>query len=54
MSLMDEFQLLERCQKGDAFAVERLVQTFQKELYRLALSIQSADLVIAPIKYPAT
>ena len=30
---------LEQCREGDALAIERLVQTYQREVYRLALSI---------------
>jgi RNA polymerase sigma-70 factor (ECF subfamily) len=32
-------QLLELCRQGDALAVERLVYTYQQQVYRLALSI---------------
>lgn len=30
---------LEQCREGDALAIERLVQTYQAQVYRLALSI---------------
>ena len=30
---------LEQCRKGDSLAIERLVQTYQSDVYRLALSI---------------
>lgn len=30
---------LERCREGDALAIERLVQTYQQDVYRMALSI---------------
>ena len=32
-------QWLEQCRVGDSLAIERLVQTYQAEVYRLALSI---------------
>jgi len=38
MILMD-YRLIERCRAGDSTAVERFVQTYQQDLYRLALSI---------------
>ena len=30
---------LEQCREGDALAIERLVQTYQQDVYRMALSI---------------
>ena len=30
---------LEQCREGDSLAIERLVQTYQRDVYRLALSI---------------
>ena len=38
MTVMDS-RWLEQCREGDALAIERLVQTYQAEVYRLALSI---------------
>ena len=38
MTVMDS-RWLERCREGDALAVERLVQTYQQDVYRMALSI---------------
>lgn len=38
MTVMDS-HWLEQCREGDAPAIERLVQTYQQEVYRLALSI---------------
>lgn len=32
-------QWLAQCREGDSLAIERLVQTYQKDVYRLALSI---------------
>lgn len=34
-----DYRLIERCRAGDSTAVERFVQTYQQDLYRLALSI---------------
>jgi RNA polymerase sigma-70 factor (ECF subfamily) len=34
-----DYHLLEQCRAGDTSAVEHFVQTYQQELYRLALSI---------------
>jgi RNA polymerase sigma-70 factor (ECF subfamily) len=38
MTVMDS-HWLEQCQDGDSLAIERLVQTYQRDVYRLALSI---------------
>ena len=38
MTVMDS-HWLEQCREGDSLAIERLVQTYQGEVYRLALSI---------------
>jgi RNA polymerase sigma-70 factor (ECF subfamily) len=38
MIFMD-YRLMEGCRAGDAAAVERFVQTYQQDVYRLALSI---------------
>jgi RNA polymerase sigma-70 factor, ECF subfamily len=38
MAVVDS-RWLERCRKGDALAVECLVQTYQQDVYRMALSI---------------
>jgi RNA polymerase sigma-70 factor (ECF subfamily) len=38
MTVMDS-RWLEQCREGDSLAIERLVQTHQQEVYRLALSI---------------
>jgi RNA polymerase sigma-70 factor (ECF subfamily) len=38
MTVMDS-QWLRQCREGDPLAIERLVQTHQTEVYRLALSI---------------
>jgi RNA polymerase sigma-70 factor (ECF subfamily) len=38
MTVMDS-QWLAKCQGGDSLAIERLVQTYQQDVYRLALSI---------------
>ena len=38
MTVMDSLWL-EQCREGDALAIERLVQTYQRDVYRLALSI---------------
>jgi len=38
MTVMDS-QWLEQCREGDSLAIERLVQTWQQDVYRLALSI---------------
>ena len=38
MTTMD-YHLIEQCRAGDTSAVEHFVQTYQQELYRLALSI---------------
>lgn len=32
-------QWLEQCREGDSLAIERLVQTYQQDVYRMALSI---------------
>lgn len=34
-----DYHLIEQCRAGDSTAVEHFVQTYQQELYRLALSI---------------
>lgn len=34
-----DYRLIERCRAGDSTAVERFVQTYQQDIYRLALSI---------------
>ena len=34
-----ENRWLEQCRAGDTFAIERLLQTYQQDVYRLALSI---------------
>lgn len=34
-----DYHLIEQCRAGDASAVEHFVQTYQQEIYRLALSI---------------
>jgi RNA polymerase sigma-70 factor (ECF subfamily) len=38
MTIMDS-RWLEQCREGDSLAVERLVQTYQQEVYRMAFSI---------------
>jgi RNA polymerase sigma-70 factor, ECF subfamily len=38
MTVMDS-HWLEQCREGDSLAIERLVQTYQGDVYRLALSI---------------
>jgi RNA polymerase sigma-70 factor (ECF subfamily) len=38
MTVMDS-HWLEQCREGDSLAIERLVQTHQRDVYRLALSI---------------
>jgi RNA polymerase sigma-70 factor (ECF subfamily) len=38
MTTMD-YHLIEQCRAGNTSAVEHFVQTYQQELYRLALSI---------------
>lgn len=38
MTVMDS-QWLEQCREGDSLAIERLVQTYQHDVYRMALSI---------------
>jgi RNA polymerase sigma-70 factor, ECF subfamily len=38
MTVVDS-RWLERCREGDALAIERLVQTYQRDVYRMALSI---------------
>jgi RNA polymerase sigma-70 factor (ECF subfamily) len=38
MTVMDSYWL-EQCREGDSLAIERLVQTHQRDVYRLALSI---------------
>jgi len=38
MTVMDS-RWLEQCREGDSLAIERLVQTYQGDVYRLALSI---------------
>jgi RNA polymerase sigma-70 factor (ECF subfamily) len=38
MTVMDS-RWLEQCRVGDSLAIERLVQTYQRDVYRLALSI---------------
>lgn len=38
MTVMDSLWL-EQCREGDSLAIERLVQTYQRDVYRLALSI---------------
>jgi RNA polymerase sigma-70 factor (ECF subfamily) len=38
MTVMDS-HWLEQCREGDSLAIERLVQTYQRDVYRLALSI---------------
>ena len=38
MTVMDS-QWLAQCREGDSLAIERLVQTYQADVYRLALSI---------------
>src|SRR6266702_534817 len=38
MTVMDS-RWLEQCREGDSLAIERLVQTHQQDVYRLALSI---------------
>ena len=38
MTVMDS-RWLEQCREGDSLAIERLVQTHQRDVYRLALSI---------------
>ena len=38
MTVMDS-RWLEQCRGGDSLAIERLVQTYQQDVYRLALSI---------------
>lgn len=34
-----DYRLIERCRAGDSTAVEHFVQTYQRDMYRLALSI---------------
>lgn len=34
-----DYRLIERCRAGDSTAVEHFVQTYQRDIYRLALSI---------------
>jgi RNA polymerase sigma-70 factor (ECF subfamily) len=34
-----DYRMIERCRAGDSTAVEHFVQTFQQDVYRLALSI---------------
>jgi RNA polymerase sigma-70 factor (ECF subfamily) len=34
-----DYRMIERCRAGDATAVEHFVQTYQQDVYRLALSI---------------
>jgi len=34
-----DYRLIERCRAGDSTAVEHFVQTYQQDIYRLALSI---------------
>lgn len=38
MTVMDNLWL-EQCREGDSLAIERLVQTYQRDVYKLALSI---------------
>jgi RNA polymerase sigma-70 factor, ECF subfamily len=38
MTVMDS-RWLEQCREGDALAIERLVRTYQQDVYRMALSI---------------
>jgi RNA polymerase sigma factor, sigma-70 family len=38
MTVMDS-QWLEQCRKGDSLAIEKMVHTYQKDVYHLALSI---------------
>jgi len=38
MTVMDS-RWLEQCREGDSLAIERLIQTYQQDVYRLALSI---------------
>jgi RNA polymerase sigma-70 factor, ECF subfamily len=38
MTVMDS-RWLEQCREGDVLAIERLVQTYQRDVYRMALSI---------------
>ena len=38
MTVMDS-QWLEQCREGDSLAIEKMVQTYQKDVYRLAFSI---------------
>jgi RNA polymerase sigma-70 factor (ECF subfamily) len=38
MTVMDS-QWLEQCRKGDSLAIEKVVHTYQKDVYHLALSI---------------
>jgi RNA polymerase sigma-70 factor (ECF subfamily) len=38
MTVMDS-HWLEQCRDGDSFAIEKMVHTYQKDVYRLALSI---------------
>ena len=34
-----DYRLIELCRVGDASAIENFVQTYQQDVYRLALSI---------------
>src|SRR5574339_376895 len=34
-----DYRMIERCRAGDSTAVEHFVQTYQQDVYRLALSI---------------
>lgn len=38
MTVMDSYWL-EQCREGDSLAIERMVHTYQRDVYRLALSI---------------
>ncbi|MEJ5223652.1 MAG: sigma-70 family RNA polymerase sigma factor [Anaerolineales bacterium] len=38
MTIMDSLTI-ERCREGDAYAIERMVEMYQRDVYRLALSI---------------
>ena len=38
MTVMDS-HWLEQCREGDGLAIEKMVQTYQKDVYHLALSI---------------
>jgi len=59
MIVMD-YRLIELCRMGDSSAVERFVQTYQQDVYRLALSIlddsaeaeeASQDALLAALRY---